>query len=220
MSNFASNLGEKLKKVNYFLKGLICEQDVDYSRFETKLDGSDVVTFRENDKAFRLFRTNVHVKIGAYIACVIGFCVTIAFCVTYSLYHSRGMGRNPFIDHLEVIDLIFAFLVGLPCHILLFYGLWTDKKLLFSPFLVFYVTNFILNCVFTVLTLFAFAFDIHRQVFGNIVFDLGWTTFQIGFTAAQFLAIYVVMRARRYVAAKEFWQNKSNERMSPVDLEG
>lgn len=29
-----------------------------------RMDGTDIVTFRENDKAFRLFGTNVHVKVG------------------------------------------------------------------------------------------------------------------------------------------------------------
>ncbi|KIH48429.1 hypothetical protein ANCDUO_21503, partial [Ancylostoma duodenale] len=66
------------------------------------MDGTDIVTFRENDKAFRLFGTNVHVKIGAYIAGAIGFAVTIAYCIIYTFYHSRGMGRNPFLDHIEL----------------------------------------------------------------------------------------------------------------------
>ncbi|PIC53178.1 hypothetical protein B9Z55_002991 [Caenorhabditis nigoni] len=202
MSSWRSKL-PTVTQVQYFLKGIVHEQEVDYSRFETRLDGSDVITFKENDKAFRLFGTNVHVKVGSYIACAIGFAVTIAFCVSYSLFHSRGQGRNPFIDHLEIIDLIFAFLVGLPCHVLLFYGLQKSKKVFFSPFLVFYMTNFILNCIFTILTLGAFAMDVHRRVFGNIRFDLGWTLFQIAFTAAQGLAIYVVMRGRNF----EFFQN-------------
>lgn len=50
---------------------------------------------------------------------------------------------------------------------------------IYSPFLVFYMTNFILNCIFTILTLGAFAMDVHRRVFGNIRFDLGWTAFQV-----------------------------------------
>ncbi|UMM14373.1 hypothetical protein L5515_002203 [Caenorhabditis briggsae] len=217
MSSWRSKL-PTVTQVQYFLKGIVHEQEVDYSRFETRLDGSDVITFKENDKAFRLFGTNVHVKVGSYIACAIGFAVTIAFCVSYSLFHSRGQGRNPFIDHLEIIDLIFAFLVGLPCHVLLFYGLQKSKKVFFSPFLVFYMTNFILNCIFTILTLGAFAMDVHRRVFGNIRFDLGWTLFQIAFTAAQGLAIYVVMRGRKYVAAKSFWMDKYNQRTGPDDI--
>ncbi|CAQ76454.1 uncharacterized protein CELE_C01A2.2 [Caenorhabditis elegans] len=80
------------------------------------------------------------------------------------------------------------------------------------------MTNFILNCIFTILTLGAFAMDVHRRVFGNIRFDLGWTAFQICFTAAQGLAIYVVMRGRKYVAAKSFWMNKYNQRTGPDDI--
>ncbi|CAB3408843.1 unnamed protein product [Caenorhabditis bovis] len=208
-----------VNEISTFLRGIVYEQDVDYSRFETKLDGSDVVTFRENDKAFRLFGTNVHVKVGSYIACAIGFAVTIAFCISYSMFHSRGMGRNPFIDHLEMIDLIFAFIVGLPCHVILFFGLRNDRKCFFSPFLVFYMTNFILNIVFTILTLVAFAMDVHKKIFGNIQFDLGWTIFQILFTSAQGLAIYVVVRGRKYVAAKNYWKNKYNERTGPMDID-
>ncbi|KAK6009826.1 hypothetical protein OSTOST_25216 [Ostertagia ostertagi] len=121
------------------------------------MDGTDIVTFRENDKAFRLFGTNVHVKVGAYIAGVIGFAVTIAFCITYTFYHSRGMGRNPFLDHLEL------------------------ERLFFSPFLVFYLTNFALNVIFTVITVIAASLDLHRQLFGNIKYDLGWTAFQVFF---------------------------------------
>ncbi|KAK6041141.1 hypothetical protein COOONC_21353 [Cooperia oncophora] len=136
------------------------------------------------------------VQVGAYIAGVIGFAVTIAFCITYTFYHSRGMGRNPFLDHLELVDLIFAFTVGIPCHILLFWAI-AKEKLFFSPFLVFYLTNFALNVIFTVITVIAASLDLHRQLFGNIKYDLGWTAFQVFFTASQGLAIYVVMRCRK-----------------------
>ncbi|CAD6186501.1 unnamed protein product [Caenorhabditis auriculariae] len=209
-----------VQHVKKFFRKIIYEEDVDYDQFESKIDGSDIVTFRENDKAFRLFGTNVHVKIGSYIACGIGFIITLLFCISYTFFHTRGLGRNPFIDHLELVDLVYAFVIGLPCHVLLFLGLKQEKKMYFSPFLVFYVTNFILNCVFTALTLIAFAMDIHQKIFGNVRFDLGWTVFQIVFTAAQGLAIYVVMRGRKYVAAKDHWKRKSNERHGSVVADG
>lgn len=194
-----------------FLTKIVYDQEVNYERFETKIDGSDIVTFRENDPAFRLFGTKVHVKVGAYIACSIGLLVTALFCIFYTFFHSRGQGRNQFIDHLEIVDLVFAFVVGIPCHFLLFYGLLKCRKALFSPFLIFYTTNFLLNCIFTILTLFAFSMDVHRKIFGNIRFDLSWTAFQILFTCAQGFAIYVVYRGRKYVAAKQYWQEKACE---------
>ncbi|CAI4221442.1 unnamed protein product [Auanema sp. JU1783] len=202
----------EISNAKRFVKNIIHEEDVDYSQFETKIDGTEIVTFRENDGQFRLFRTNVHVKIGAYIACAIGFAITISYCITYTFYHNRGLGRNPFIDQLELCDLIFAFIVGLPCHVLLFFGIRKDNKKLFTPFLVFYLTNFILNCVFTVLTIAAVLMDIHRKIFGNIRYDISWTLFQILFTAAQGLAIYVVMRCRKYASAKGHWKKTSAER--------
>ncbi|CAJ0595597.1 unnamed protein product [Cylicocyclus nassatus] len=204
----------EVESIKKFFRTIIHEEDVDYAQFESKMDGTDIVTFRENDKAFRLFGTNIHVKVGAYIAGVIGFAVTIAFCITYTFYHSRGMGRNPFLDHLEFVDLIFAFVVGIPCHILLFYSIYREK-LFFSPFLVFYLTNFALNVIFTVITLIAASLDLHRELFGNIKYDLGWTVFQIFFTASQGLAIYVVMRCRKYVAAKIYWKERNMDRSSP-----
>ncbi|PAV85330.1 hypothetical protein WR25_22833 isoform A [Diploscapter pachys] len=202
------------QRLHRFLRSLLYAEDVDYSQFESKLDGTDIATFRENDKAFRLFGTNVHVKAGAYIACIIGLIVTMVYVVVYSFFHYRGMGRNPFIDHLELVDLIFAILLGIPCHFMLFYGLRAGKSIWFSPFLIFYTTNFVLNIVFTILTLSAFGLDIHRKIFGNVRFDLGWTLFQILFTSSQGLAIYVVIKARRYVNAKDFWRQKSQERNS------
>ena len=57
----------------------------------------------------------------------------------------------------------------------------------------------------------AAALDVHRQVFGNIKYDLGWTAFQLFFTGAQGLAIYVVMRCRKYAAAKEYWRKRTAE---------
>ncbi|CAJ0915266.1 unnamed protein product, partial [Mesorhabditis belari] len=201
-----------LSSLHRFLRSLLWEEDVDYDQFESRMDGTDIVMFRENDKAFRLFRTNVHVKMGAYIACLIGFAVTIFYCISYTFYHSRGMGRNPFIDHLELVDLIFAFLVGLPCHAILFLGIRKEKKLFFIPFLIFYCTNFMLNVIFTVITIIAAIFDFHQKLFGNVRWDLGWTLFQILFTAAQGLAIYVVIRCRKYVAMKTLWKQRNAER--------
>ncbi|KAK6725480.1 hypothetical protein RB195_004048 [Necator americanus] len=212
MTSFANWTSKpEIESIKRFFRTIIHEEDVDYAQFECKMDGTDIVTFRENDKAFRLFGTNVHVKVGAYIAGVIGFAVTIAFCITYTFYHSRGMGRNPFLDHLELVDLIFAFVVGLPCHILLFYSI-AKEKLLFSPFLVFYLTNFALNVIFTAITVIAASLDLHRQLFGNIKYDLAWTAFQVLFTSLQGLAIYVVMRCRKYVAAKTYWKQRNMER--------
>ncbi|PIO72274.1 hypothetical protein TELCIR_05812, partial [Teladorsagia circumcincta] len=80
-----------------------------------------------------------------------------------------------------------------------------------NPFLVFYLTNFALNVIFTVITVIAASLDLHRQLFGNIKYDLGWTAFQVIFTASQGLAIYVVMRCRKYVAAKIYWRQRNTE---------
>ncbi|KHJ89783.1 hypothetical protein OESDEN_10385 [Oesophagostomum dentatum] len=82
----------------------------------------------------------------------------------------------------------------------------------FSPFLVFYLTNFALNVIFTAITMIAASLDLHRELFGNVKYDLGWTAFQIFFTASQGLAIYVVMRCRKYVAAKIYWKQRNMER--------
>ncbi|CAJ0568174.1 unnamed protein product, partial [Mesorhabditis spiculigera] len=210
--NLASKSG--LSSCHLFLRSLLWQEDVDYSQFESRMDGTDIVTFRENDKAFRLFRTNVHVKAGAYIACLLGFLVTVFYCVSYTFYHSRGMGRNPFIDHLELVDLIFAFLVGLPCHVALFYGIKKERKPFFLPFLIFYCTNFLLNVIFTVITVIAAIFDFNRRLFGNVRWDIGWTVFQILFVLAQGLAIYVVIRCRKYVDAKNHWKRRNEERQN------
>ncbi|KAK6009119.1 hypothetical protein OSTOST_25982, partial [Ostertagia ostertagi] len=51
-----------MESIKKFFRTIIRGEDVDYAQFESKMDGTDIVTFRENDKAFRLFGTNVHVK--------------------------------------------------------------------------------------------------------------------------------------------------------------
>ena len=50
---------------------------------------------------------------------------------------------------------------------------------IFRPFVVFYLTNFILNVVMTLVTIVAAAMDVHRQIFGNIKYDLSWAVFQV-----------------------------------------
>ncbi|GMT28388.1 hypothetical protein PFISCL1PPCAC_19685, partial [Pristionchus fissidentatus] len=190
--------------------------DTEYDQFENR-DG-EISSFRENDAAFRLFGSGVHVKIGAYITAVVGFSLTLLFCVFYSLYHSRGQGRNFFLDSIELIDLIFAFLIGIPCHIILGIGIYQERKTFFGPFLVFYATNFILNVVFTALTLIAAAFDFHRQFFGNIQWDFSWTFFQIVWTSAQALAIYVVFKCRRYIAARCHFKSNTSHFSTPFSI--
>uniref|UniRef100_A0A1I7WIU9 7TM_GPCR_Srx domain-containing protein n=1 Tax=Heterorhabditis bacteriophora TaxID=37862 RepID=A0A1I7WIU9_HETBA len=122
-----------------------------------------------------------------------------------SMIRSKGL-------HITMaMDLIFAFIVGIPCHVLLFWAIIKERKTFFSPFLIFYSTNFLLNVIFTIVTIIAVSMDIHKQLFGNIKYDLGWTAFQILFTSAQGLAIYIVMRCRKYVAAKEYWKARNVE---------
>ncbi|VDK49316.1 unnamed protein product [Anisakis simplex] len=191
-------------------------EGVDYSQFETRKlffrnGDADIVVFRDNSSKFRLFGTNIHVTLGAVIAATIGLMVTIAFCVFYTFYHSRGKGRNEFIDHIELVDLIFAFFFGLPCHYLLFYGIHAENKRYLSPFLIFYCTNFMLNVIFCVITIVAAIVDVRRLLFGQVRYDFGWVAFQIGFTAAQGFAIYLVLRCRKYLSAKEHWKKISKQ---------
>uniref|UniRef100_A0A0N5ADT3 DUF7027 domain-containing protein n=1 Tax=Syphacia muris TaxID=451379 RepID=A0A0N5ADT3_9BILA len=184
---------------------------VDYALFESRAGSSDITVFRENSPRFRLFRTNIHVTLGAVIAASVGLVVTICFCIFYTFYHTRGRGRNQFIDHLELVDLIFAFFIGLPCHYLLFYGVYKENKRYLTPFLIFYCTNFMLNLVFTSITFFATAIDLHKLLYGQIKYDFGWVGFQVCFTAAQGFAIYLVLRCRKYLSAKEHWKKLSKQ---------
>lgn len=184
---------------------------VDYALFESRNGSTDITIFRENSPRFRLFGTNVHVTLGAVIAASIGLVVTIGFCIFYTFYHTRGRGRNQFIDHLEFVDLIFAFFFGLPCHYLLFYGVYKENKRYLTPFLIFYCTNFMLNMIFTTITFIATAIDIHRLLFGQIRYDFGWIIFQVCFTSAQGFAIYLVLRCRKYLSAKEHWKKLSKQ---------
>ncbi|GMT00538.1 hypothetical protein PENTCL1PPCAC_22712, partial [Pristionchus entomophagus] len=201
-------------KIRSLFHTLAHGDDTDYEEFENR--EGDIRTFRENDKAFRVFGTGVHVKIGAYLAALIGLTLTVGFCFFYSLYHNRGQGRNSFLDHIELIDLIYAFLVGIPCHIILAIGILQERKSFFAPFIVFYASNFVLNIFFTFLTIIAAAFDFHRKLFGNVQLDFSWTLFQIGWTSAQALAIYVVFKCRRYVAAKNHF--KANQVSIPYSV--
>uniref|UniRef100_A0A914WIU7 Uncharacterized protein n=1 Tax=Plectus sambesii TaxID=2011161 RepID=A0A914WIU7_9BILA len=191
----------------------IAEPQVDYAQFSNDASGNGVLQFEENAPQFRLFGTKIHVVFGALIAGVIGLIVTMIFCVMYTFFHNRGMGRNEFIDTLELIDLIFAFFVGLPCHYALFYGIHCENKRFLSPFLIFYCTNFALNCLFSVTTLAAAFLDVQRHLFGRVRFDFGWVFFQLGFISAQGLAIYVVMKCRKYLDAKEQYRKPASEQV-------
>ncbi|VDD93643.1 unnamed protein product [Enterobius vermicularis] len=184
---------------------------VDYALFESRNGSTDITIFRENSPRFRLFGTNIHVTLGAVIAASIGLVVTIGFCIVYTFYHTRGRGRNQFIDHLELVDLIFAIFFGLPCHYLLFYGIYKENKRYLTPFLIFYCSNFVLNVVFTSITLVATAIDIHRLLLGQVRYDFGWVIFQVLFTTAQGFAIYLVLRCRKYLSAKEHWKKLSKQ---------
>ncbi|KHN83195.1 hypothetical protein Tcan_04340 [Toxocara canis] len=187
----------------------IAGEGVDYSQFETRNGDADIIVFRDNSSKFRLFGTNIHVTLGAVIAATVGLMVTIAFCIFYTFYHSGGQGRNEFIDHLELVDLIFAFFFGLPCHYLLFYGVHTENKRYLSPFLVFYCTNFMLNVIFCVVTIIAAIVDVRRVLLGQVRYEFTWVAFQLGFTIAQGFAIYLVLRCRKYLSAKEHWKKMS-----------
>ncbi|VDM46067.1 unnamed protein product [Toxocara canis] len=179
-------------------------------RRQTARNGdADIIVFRDNSSKFRLFGTNIHVTLGAVIAATVGLMVTIAFCIFYTFYHSGGQGRNEFIDHLELVDLIFAFFFGLPCHYLLFYGVHTENKRYLSPFLVFYCTNFMLNVIFCVVTIIAAIVDVRRVLLGQVRYEFTWVAFQLGFTIAQGFAIYLVLRCRKYLSAKEHWKKMS-----------
>uniref|UniRef100_A0A915ACI8 Uncharacterized protein n=1 Tax=Parascaris univalens TaxID=6257 RepID=A0A915ACI8_PARUN len=142
----------------------IAGDGVDYSQFETRNGDADIIVFRDNSSKFRLFGTNVHVTLGAVIAATVGLMVTITFCIFYTFYHSRGQGRNEFIDHLELA-----------------------------------------------VTIIAAAVDVRRLLFGQVRYDFGWVAFQVGFTAAQGFAIYLVLRCRKYLSAKEHWKKMSKQ---------
>ncbi|KAM3722102.1 Atypical chemokine receptor [Dirofilaria immitis] len=198
---------ERLKKFWNDIVG----NEIDYSQFETRNGDSDIIVFREKSSKFMLFGTNIHVVLGATIAATIGLIVTITFCIIYTFYHQRGQGRNYFIDHLELVDLIFALFFGLPCHYLLFYGIHRENKRYLTPFLIFYCTNFILNVIFSSITVIATIMDARRLLHGQMFYDFGWIAFQIGFTTAQGFAIYLVLRCKKYLNAKEHWKKISNQ---------
>lgn len=190
----------------------IAGNEVDYSQFETRNGDSDIVVFREKSSKFMLFGTNIHVALGATIAATIGLIVTIGFCVFYTFYHSRGQGRSYFIDHLELVDLIFALFFGLPCHYLLFYGIYRENKRYLTPFLIFYCTNFMLNVIFTSITIIAVIVDARRLLYGQVKYNFGWMAFQVFFTVSQGFAIYLVLRCRKFLSAKEHWRKMSSQR--------
>ncbi|VDP44651.1 unnamed protein product [Heligmosomoides polygyrus] len=67
----------EIESIKKFFRTIIHGEDVDYAQFESKMDGTDIVTFRENDKAFRLFGTNVHVKVSRRFNCRVNWiCVS------------------------------------------------------------------------------------------------------------------------------------------------
>lgn len=123
------------------------------------------------------------------------------------------------------VDLIFAFFFGLPCHYLLFYGVHTENKRYLSPFLVFYCTNFMLNVIFSAVTIIAAAVDVRRLLFGQVRYDFGWIAFQVYFVAvslifslsfAVFCIFYVLLiekeheERKRSQLSKIFPTNRSN----------
>ncbi|GMS77998.1 hypothetical protein PENTCL1PPCAC_173, partial [Pristionchus entomophagus] len=177
--------------------------DLDYKQFENR--SGDMTTFNENHKEFQLFGTQIHVKIGAYAASLIGLSLTVIFCVCYWVL-SNMEGSHALVDHIELVDLIFTVLVGIPCHVLLAIGVRQERKHLFGPFLVFYSAIFVVSVFFTVLTTIAAALDFHKKLFGNVEVDAGWLVFQLIWTLAQGLAIYVVFKCRRFVAAKNHFR--------------
>ncbi|VDN07074.1 unnamed protein product [Thelazia callipaeda] len=185
--------------------------EVDYSQFETRNGDSNIIVFRDKSPKFMLFGTNIHVVLAATIAATIGLIVTIIFCIIYTFYHQRGQGRNYIIDHLELVDLIFALFFGLPCHYLLFYGIHQENKRFLSPFLVFYCANFVLNATFSAITIVTSIMVVLQILRGQIIYDFGWIVFQLGFTTAQGFAIYLVVRCRKYLSAKEHWKKISSQ---------
>ncbi|KAL3997811.1 putative integral membrane protein [Acanthocheilonema viteae] len=204
---------ERLKKFWNDIVG----NEVDYSQFETRNGDTDIIVFREKSSKFMLFGTNIHVVLGATIAATIGLMVTITFCIIYTFYHQRGQGRNYFIDHLELVDLIFALFFGLPCHYLLFYGIHRENKRYLTPFLIFYCTNFVLNVIFSSIMIIATIMDARQLLHGQMFYDFGWIIFQIGFTIAQGFAIYLVLRCKKYLNAKEHWKKISNQGTNNTD---
>ncbi|EJW83324.1 hypothetical protein WUBG_05765, partial [Wuchereria bancrofti] len=110
-----------------------------------------------------------------------------------------------------IVDLIFALFFGLPCHYLLFYGIHRENKRYLTPFLIFYCTNFVLNVIFSSITVIATIMDARQLLHGQVFYDFGWIAFQLGFTVAQGFAIYLVLRCKKYLNAKEHWKKISNQ---------
>ncbi|MCP9264323.1 E3 ubiquitin-protein ligase AMFR [Dirofilaria immitis] len=58
--------------------------------------------------------------------------------------------------------------------------------------------------------------DARRLLHGQMFYDFGWIAFQIGFTTAQGFAIYLVLRCKKYLNAKEHWKKISNQEQLPI----
>ncbi|OZC05503.1 hypothetical protein X798_07523 [Onchocerca flexuosa] len=80
-----------------------------------------------------------------------------------------------------IVDLIFALFFGIPCHYLLFYGIHRENKRYLTPFLIFYCTNFILNVIFSSITVIATIVDVRRLLRGQVFYDFGWIAFQVSY---------------------------------------
>uniref|UniRef100_A0A914X1U5 Uncharacterized protein n=1 Tax=Plectus sambesii TaxID=2011161 RepID=A0A914X1U5_9BILA len=179
-----------------------------YARYIRKASKRNLKYFDESAPEYRLFGTQMHSTCGAIIVGLIGLIFTLAFCVIFGFFHNRfdQQGRNEFVDTVELLDVLFAFFVGIPSHYALFYGIHSGNKRYLSPFVIFYCINFCLNVLIVIITSASFALDVEHHLFGHIEFDILWLITQIAFIVYQGLAIYVVMTYRRYLDAKEHFR--------------
>lgn len=198
-----------------------------YAEYIRKVSTRKLQHFDESASEYRLCGTQIHSLFGTVVVGLVGLLITLAFCVVFGFFHNRygGDDRNSFVDTVELLEVLFAFFVGLPSHYAVFYAIHSGNKRFLSPFVIYYCINFCINVMILVIIVAAFVLDIQHHFLGHIQFDVSWIIIEVVFIVFQAIAIYVVMVYRRYLDAKEHFNRKHSTQSAchnnetPVALE-